>query len=66
MGHKTESKKIVFANALEFDHLKLIKIFNEMERSKSSYLLNSGTSPLALQKSKLKAGNDNENDDNKI
>lgn len=29
------------AGAIEFDHMKLIKIINEMERSKAAYLLNS-------------------------
>ncbi|TNV87616.1 hypothetical protein FGO68_gene5042 [Halteria grandinella] len=40
-GKQLENQKIVMAGAIEFDHMKLIKIINEMERSKAAYLLNS-------------------------
>jgi hypothetical protein len=49
-GKSIESKNLVLANAIEFDHSKLMKIFNEMERSKTSYTLNSaGAVPVTLQ-----------------
>jgi len=41
-GKEMENQNIIFANAIEFNMGKLIKIFNEMERAKASYTLNSG------------------------
>jgi hypothetical protein len=48
MGKAIDNKRLIFANSIEFDHQKLMKIFNEMERSKSAYLLNSGATPITL------------------
>lgn len=42
--------RITFANSIEFDYEKLLRIFNEMERSKAAYLLNSGAPTLISQK----------------
>ncbi len=47
-----ENKKIVLANSIEFDHFKLLKIFNEMDRSKAAYTLNSGATPSLTSKKK--------------
>ena len=47
---KAEHRRLVLANSIEFDSIKLLKIFNEMDRSKSAYLLNSGANPLVLHK----------------
>eukprot|EP00347_Sterkiella_histriomuscorum_P003316 403364752 len=54
-----EYKKLMLANSLEFDSHKLMKIFNEMDRSKSAYLLNSGATPLILQKTQGESQNEN-------
>ena len=40
----------MLGNSIEFDHGKLMKIFNEMDRSKSAYMLNSGATPLIVDK----------------
>ena len=47
-GKSMEKQRLVLANSIEFDHSKLMKIFNEMDRSKSAYMLNSGATPLIL------------------
>jgi hypothetical protein len=35
--------RLILEGAIEFDHAKLMSIFNEMDRSKAAYLLNSAT-----------------------
>ena len=40
---KNDGLRLVFANSLEFDPFKLLKILNEMERVKSAYILNLGS-----------------------
>ena len=40
-GKQLKNQRLVLAGAIEFDHEKLVKLINEMDRQKTAYLLNS-------------------------
>ena len=53
--------RLVLGNSIEFDHAKLMRIFNEMERAKSAYMLNSGANPALIQRAVEAASKGNDN-----